>query len=338
MKKIFYLFSVACIVLTANANVLAQTSHTENEFEKKKNITQIYDLSGSDRVSLNNKFGNIKINTWSESKVKVEIEIVVNAKTEAKATKIIDGITVNFRKENGVVAFKTKIDNDKADGNKMNNGGYDDNQSDNNGNQSKDKNKNGSWGNLGMKVNYNVFLPSNTNLMLYNEFGNISLADYAGALDVKNKFGNFEAENLSSQENEIVVEFGNAEIKSIAQPDLTVKFGNCELASVVGKGALNFEFSGDVNIGLDKNVGDLKIKNSYSDIEITLNENTNANFVIKSSYGEVKSKNKNLLIKSDEEKDDDNGCCNFTKNYNVSMGAGQSKITMSNNYGKIKFR
>jgi Putative adhesin len=335
MKKIFYLFSIVCAIVLTNADVAAQTAYSEKEFEKKKSITQTYDLSGSDRVALNNKFGNIKINTWEDSKIKVEIEIVVNAKTEARATKIIDGITVNHSKESGVVVFKTKMDDNNVDGDKMDKG-FDDSDK---AMSDKTKSKNGGWGNLGIKINYNVFLPSSTSLKLHNEFGNTALSNYAGTLDVHNKFGNLVAENLSGSENEIHVEFGNAEIQSLSQPDLTVKFGNCELVSVVGKGILNFEFSGDVNIGLDKNAGDLKIKNSYSEIEFTLNENTNANFIIKSSYGEVRSKNKGLAIKSDDDDNDENkGCCDFTKEYNVSMGTGTSKINISNNYGKIKFR
>jgi hypothetical protein len=335
MKKIFYLFSIVCSILLTNAEVAAQTSYNEKEFEKKKNITQIYDLSGNDRVALDNKFGNIKINTWDDSKVKVEIEIVVNAKTETRATKIIDGITINHSKESGVVMFKTKMDNNNVDADKMDKG-FDDSDK---AMSDKTKSKSGGWGNLGIKINYNVFLPSTTSLKLHNEFGNTALANYAGVLDIQNKFGNLIAENLSGSENEIHVEFGNAEIKSLSQPDLTVKFGNCELTSVVGKGVLNFEFSGDVSIGLDKNVGDLKIKNSYSEIELSLNENTNANFIIKSSYGEVRSKNKGLAIKSDDNENDENkGCCDFTKNYDVLMGAGTAKINITNNYGKIKFR
>jgi hypothetical protein len=338
MKKIFYLFNIAITMLVLNNFAKAQPAYAEKEFEKKKNITQIYDLSASDRVSLSNKFGNIKVNTWTESKIKVEVEIEVNAQTEDKATKILDGITINHSKEGGVVSFKTKIDNDKTGGNRMNRSD-DGNHEDCESCDEKNKNKNGSWGNLGMKINYTVFLPASTTMKLYNEFGNTTLSNYSGALDAHNKFGNFIAETLSSSENEIFVEFGNAEIKSLSKPDLTVKFGNCDLANVVGAGALKYEFCGDVNVTLDKSVGDLKIKNSYSNIELTLNDNTNATFNIKSSYGDVKNKNKNLTMKSDEDDDDDEkGCCNFTKNHKGTIGSGLAVVTISNSYGKIKFR
>jgi Putative adhesin len=191
-----------------------------------------------------------------------------------------------------------------------------------------------------MEVNYTVYLPATTTLKLYNEFGNTTLGNYEGMLELHNKFGNVKAEELTASASEILVEFGNADIKSISKPDLTVKFGNCDLANVIGNGEMKFEFCGDVNISIDKNIGDVKIKNSYSNIELTANENTNATFAIKSSYGDVKNKSKFIVMKSDDDddKDDDRGCCDFTKNYEAKIGNGTSKININNSYGKIKFR
>jgi hypothetical protein len=330
------IFKLAIMLLIAVNNVNAQNTYNQGEIEKKKSITQTYDLSASDRVSLNNKFGDIKINTWAESNVKVDVEIVVNAKTEDKANKMLEGITIVHSKTNGQVIFKTKMEGNLYTGN-MNGGDYDNGDEDsNNKGKSKESKK---WNNQSMKINYTVYLPINTTLKLYNEFGNMNLPNYTGAIDARNKFGNFTAENLSNVGNEILVEFGSADIKSITKPELTVKFGNCDLANVVGNGILNFEFSGDVNIMLDKSVGDLKIKNSYSEIELTLNENTNASFDVKSSYGEVKNKNKNLSMKSDEDEEDDHkGCCDFTKNHKGTIGNGTAKININNSYGKVKFR
>jgi Putative adhesin len=330
------IFKLVLILLMVRNNASAQNAYSQNEIEKKKSITQTYHISGSDRVSLNNKFGDIKINTWTESKVKVDVEIEVNAKTEDKANKMLDGITISHSKTNGQVVFKTKMEGSIYTGN-MNGGDYDNGDEESN---SKGKSKEGKkWNNQSMKINYTVYLPASTTLKLYNEFGNMNLPNYTGALDVHNKFGNFVAENLSSTENEIFVEFGSADIKSITKPEVTVKFGNCDVANIVGNGFLNFEFSGDVNIVLDKSVGDLKIKNSYSEIELTLNENTNATFDVKSSYGEVKNKNKNLSMKSDEDEDDyDKACCNFTKNHKGTIGNGGAKININNSYGKVKFR
>jgi hypothetical protein len=330
------IFKLALMLLIVGNNANAQNAYNQNEVEKKKSITQTYDLSGSDRVSLNNKFGDIKINTWAENKVKVDVEIEVNAKTEEKANKMLNGINITHSKTNGQVVFKTKMEGNLYTGN-MNGGDYDNGDEESN---SKGKSKEGKkWNNQSMKINYTVYLPATTTLKLYNEFGNMNLTNYAGTLNAHNKFGNLVAENLTNADNEILVEFGSADIKSITKPELTVKFGNCDVANVVGNGILNFEFSGDVNIVLDKSVGDLKIKNSYSEIELTINENTNATFDVKSSYGEVKNKNKNLSMKSDEYEDDyDKACCDFTKNHRGTIGNGTAKININNSYGKVKFR
>jgi hypothetical protein len=329
-------------------------------------------LSGSDRVSLKNKFGSIKINTWNESRIKVVIDIEVAAKTEERANKVMDGITISHTKNGDLVSFKTSIDavgnnymntkktkstvtssttNGKTSTKATASNHSDDDETtnacdecpdDNYNHGSKEymKNNGKNWENQSMTVNYTVYLPTSTTMKLYNEFGDVTIPDYTGALDIHTKFGNLAADALSNNDNEVLVEFGNANIKSLTNPDLIVKFGECDLANVVGKGSLNFEFSGDVNVTLNKNVGDLKIKNSYSTLDITLNENTDAKFEVKSSYGEVKNKNIKLNIKSDEDDDDEEnkGCCDFTKMHTGTIGNGTANITINNNYGTIKFR
>jgi Putative adhesin len=373
MKKIFYLLSTLTVLLTNCSSGVAQPWVDGPTVEKKKNITQSYDLSSSDRVSLKNKFGSIKVNTWNENRIKVIIDIEVAAKTEDKATKVIDGITISHGKDGNLVSFKTIME--VFENSNMNNrkkkstvtstatngktsakanasihsDSDDENTNDcgecpegnyNNGTHNYRNNNGKNWENQTMTVNYTVYLPSNATMKLYNEFGDVTIPDYTGALDVHTKFGNFTADALSNNDNEVLVEFGNANIKSLTNPDLTVKFGECDLADVTGKGSLTFDFSGDVNVTLNKNVGDLKIKNSYSTLDITLHENTNAKFDIKSSYGEVKNKNTKLNMKSDEDEDenDNKSCCDFTKVHTGTIGSGTAMIVINNSYGKIKFR
>ncbi len=363
MKTIFYLFSTLTILLTNYRTGVAQPSDDRLPVEKKKNITQSYDLSSNNKVSLSNKFGSIKVNTWNESSIKVVVDIEVAAKTEEKANKVMDGITISHGKNGELISFKTKIDGfnngmsqskPKSTTNNKTNPNRDGDDGDetanacdecptgyNNHNNHRGMNNNGkNWDNHNMTVNYTVYLPASATMKLYNEFGDVTLPDYSGALDVHTKFGNFTAEALSNIDNEILVEFGNAIIKSLTNPDLRVRFGECDLANVIGKGDLTFDFSGDVNLTLNKNIGDLKIKNSYSTLDITLLENTNANFDIKSSYGEVKNKNSQLTMKSDDDDDDDGnrGCCNFTKVHKGTIGSGTANIVVTNNYGTIKFR
>jgi hypothetical protein len=348
MKTIFKLIF---ILLIAGNNVIAQNTNNKSDIEKKKSITQTYELSAGDRVSLSNKFGDIKINTWTENKIKVDIEIEVSAKTEAKAIKIIDGIVVKHSKNDGLVTFKTIVEQSYGGGNSVH---YDDNgngasisktistttSKSTKNNEKCDCGDNYNYSYNGnsqsMRINYTVYLPSSTKMKLRNEFGNTNIDDYKGALDIVNEYGNLAAGVLSNEGNEIAIEYGNADIKSLINPDFKIGYGNCDIATINGSGEMHFDYSSDITLGFGKNIGNLKVTNGYSTMEITVNENANATFVINSSYGNVKSKNKALEIKTD--KDDEDDCCNFTKKHEGKIGNGTAKISIKNDYGSIKFR
>lgn len=365
MKTIFKHTKFLMLLLLVSCTTSAQTSVKENDYEKSKKFTQTYDLENNDKVSLSNQFGNIKIITWADKKIKVDVDIEVTAKTEAKATKIIDGINIKHSKKDGLVCFNTKIE-EKANYNNISNvtstkTGTKTNIKTNTTTTTKTSatvitktNKNGETETVNivgdddncncnyknnsqsMKINYTVYLPASTTLKMYNEFGNTFIEDYDGILTTNNEYGNFTASILTNKENEIVVEYGNAEIKTLTSPDIKISYGNCDITNVIGSGQLEFAYSSDVSIGVSKNVGDIKIINEYSTIEIAVNENTNASFLIKSSYGDVKNKNKNFALKTEKEEDDE--CCNFTKKYEGKIGTGASKIEIDNDYGKVKFR
>jgi hypothetical protein len=346
------IFKLALILLLAGNNATAQNTNNKNDIEKKKNITQTYELAASDKVSLSNKFGDIKINTWTENKIKVDIEIEVSAKTEAKAVKIIDGIVIKHSKSDGLVSFKTVIDQSYGGGNSVH---YDDDgngasisktistttskSSKSNEKCDCDDNYNYSYnGNSqSMRINYTVYLPSQTKMKLRNEFGNTTIDNYAGALDLVNEYGNLTAGILSSEANEIAIEYGNADIKSLINPDFKIGYGNCDIATINGNGEMHFDYSSDITLGFGKDIGNVKMTNGYSTMEITVDERANASFMINSSYGNVKSKNKALEIKTDKD-DDEDGCCNFTKKHEAKIGNGTAKISINNDYGSIKFR
>ncbi len=352
MKTIFKHIKFVMLLLLVSCYTNAQTSVKENDYEKTKKFTQTYDLTSNDKVSLNNQFGEIKIITWAEKKVKVDVDIEVGAKTEEKATRILDGITIKHNKNNGLVSFKTKIEESSNYSNTSSNSSSTITKVNTKTSVKKTTTKNGETVNIvgndencncnygnnsqSMKINYTVYLPTTTTLKIYNEFGNTTIDDYEGALTINNEYGNLVAGILSNKENEVSIEYGNAEIKSLTNPDLKIGYGNCDIATIAGKGEMRFEYAGDVTIGLGKDVGDLKINNDYSTLEITVSENANASFIVNSSYGDVKNKNEILNLKT--EKDDNDNCCNFTKKHEGKIGNGTAKIKIDNEYGKIKFR
>ena len=53
--------------------------------EKKKTYTKSYTVSNNDKISFNNQFGELKINTWDKNEVNVTVTITAEASTDEKA-------------------------------------------------------------------------------------------------------------------------------------------------------------------------------------------------------------------------------------------------------------
>ncbi|MGZ5255773.1 MAG: hypothetical protein ACXWCT_15300, partial [Flavitalea sp.] len=100
MKKV--LFNTALLLAgtftltlaTAQENHDSEKQRTEPKFKKIKSYSKSYALSGSDRVSLSNQFGEMKLNTWDKNEIKVDISITGKSDEEPRAQEILDKISI----------------------------------------------------------------------------------------------------------------------------------------------------------------------------------------------------------------------------------------------------
>ena len=77
MKKYINLLSITCFMLSLPIQQLVAAD--DPAVEKRKTYSKSYDISGGDRISLNNQFGEIKVSTWTKNEVKVDVTIITNA-------------------------------------------------------------------------------------------------------------------------------------------------------------------------------------------------------------------------------------------------------------------
>jgi hypothetical protein len=83
-----------------------------DQSEKKKSYSKSYPVSGNDKISLTNSFGELRINTWDKNEVKVDVTITGKGSTDERAQEIIDRITIEDGKSSSGVYFKTNFKND----------------------------------------------------------------------------------------------------------------------------------------------------------------------------------------------------------------------------------
>ena len=113
MKAVLKAYSTT-LLITALAFSTSVLAGNDPMVEKKKTYSKSYTVSSSDKISLSNQFGEMKINTWEKNEVKVDVIITAEAGTDEKAQEILNSINIEDGKSGGGVYFKTKIAESKT--------------------------------------------------------------------------------------------------------------------------------------------------------------------------------------------------------------------------------
>ena len=299
--------------------VLAQNDHKEKDdhkreepkFKKTKSYTKSYNLSSSDKISLSNQFGEMKLTTWDKNEVKVDVTIIGKSDEEREAQEILDRISINDGKEGNTVSFKTKFADDKRDRDKK---------------DEKDKHHN-----EGMEINYMVYLPATAALEAHNQFGKMIVPDYRGEAELECKFGSLTAGKITNAK-EVTVEFGDATIAHINGGILTIKFSEGTVNKLSGDVKSELSFS-HVKLNIDNDIKTLDIHNSYSTVYLDLNKNLSATYDIHTSHGELS--NKSSFAIKEEGKEDRGYGPRFDRRYGGTSGSGSSKLKINSSFGEI---
>ena len=310
--NILFLISSFALVSPAYAN-------EEPKVEKKKTYSKSYPVSSSEKISLSNQFGEMKIMTWEKNEVKLDASITAKADDDKRAQEILDKITIEDGKGSGGVYFKTKLGKDQ----------WEDKDRD------KEKNKEGkkSHRNEGMEINYTVYLPAGNPLNAENQFGPMTVPDYRGDATITSKFGSLKAGKISHGKS-VTVEFGKADIEQLNGGKLTIKFSSGSVSKLSGDVDAVFEFCDKIKVNIDNEVKDLDIKNSYSTLYLDLAKNFSGNYDISTSFGDFKNKTA-FAIKEQGKEDDDRHGPKFDHKYSGTSGSGSTKVRIKSSFGEV---
>lgn len=278
------------------------------KYRKQKSYTKSYSVSSSDRISLDNQFGEMKLITWEKNEVKVDVSITAMSDEEADVQTLLDKISINDEKSGNTVSFKTKFASDKETKNN-------------------DKNKRI---NQSMQINYTVYLPSNSSLTAKNQFGPMIVPDYRGEASIESQFGSLTTGKITNNKY-IKVGFGKATLGQVNNGKIDIQYSTATINKLVGDIDLKTGFSGAVKVNVDNDVKSLDIDNSYSTLYLDLDKNLSASYNISTSYGSFKNKSN---FKIDEGNKDRTGY-NSTSRYSGSSGGGGSKITVKSSFGSV---
>lgn len=277
--------------------------------EKKKTYSKSYPLAGTDHVNLDNQFGEMKIISWNRNEIKVDIVMEARANTDEMAQKILDNIYIEDSKSGPAVTFRTKMKNQK-----------------NNWNNKKD------YKEMGMSINYAVYMPVNFPLNATNQFGPMILPDFSGPLNATSKFGSITAGRLTNVKS-LNMEFGEARVESVNGGVVSLKFGKADIRLIQGNTETRIEFCDKVRLGVDNSTRDLNIRSSYSKLYLNAANNCSSSFDIKTSFGEFTNKS-SFNIKKQGGDDDSHGP-KFDKQFNGTSGNGSNRLRVKSEFGEV---
>lgn len=173
------------ILLFLFCNITAWASKQENS--RKKEITRSFNVSKSDLLQVDNRFGNITITHGNKNQVDFRIVIEVKARTESRVQTLFDRISIDLNKEGNIVSAITGL---KSDNNY--NGGGD-----------------------SFSINYYISMPEGLTCDLKQKYGSINMPENnPGKCTLESKYGNLNGGNFSGP-LDIQVQYGNMNIGNV---------------------------------------------------------------------------------------------------------------------------
>gem|GEM_PF-4794833 len=151
-------------------------------------------------TSIENRYGFVDIRAWNKDQVRVEVEIVVEAKSEAAAEKVFDRIDIHFHNTSSIVRAITQIES--------NTGWW------------------SGWGTVwwggsgasllnNFEINYTVWVPPTNCIKVSNRYGDVQIAALEGDLSLSVKYGHFTVEGTTGR-MDFELSYGNGRIMRAA--------------------------------------------------------------------------------------------------------------------------
>jgi hypothetical protein len=242
--------------------------------ELKKEYHKEYAASASTTLDINNRYGDVVIQSWDNNQIVIDVIITVEHPSKERAEKLLGYIDVEFSEGDNLVKARTIIDEN------FNFSG---------------------WGSDSKKfsIDYNIKMPVKASLTLANKYGNTKINEIDGLVNLDIKYGNINAGKLLRGNikpiNRINVAYGKGTIEEAGWMDLTVRYVGSmnitksqallldskyskislgETSSVVGESKYD-------NLKIEK-ISNLILENGYTDTNIgTLTKK----LTYKGSYG-----------------------------------------------------
>ena len=206
------------------------------EFEKT--INKEFDISASGIVDITNRYGHVDIQTWSGNKVKFEVTILIDARSQEKADETFDRIDIDFNNSSARVTAVTNISTVKSWRRWFGN--------------NTDK----------FQINYKVHLPASVEIDIENKYGDIYVPSMSNRATVVLKYGNLRMDAIGG-DVDLTLGYSKGNLTSAHNLDLSLSYSQLRCGDlqnvIVGSKYSTFEA---------KSAGTIRSNSGYDDYRI----------------------------------------------------------------------
>lgn len=152
------------------------------------------------------KYGKLDVKTWDQDKVKVDVTIRVQARSEEEAQKVFNQIRIDFTSSANLVKAETIIESSS---------GWN------------------WWGSSksDFTIDYEVYLPKTVTLDVAHKYGDVFTSAFAGRVVMDLKYGNLRMDELQNDIN-LDLSYGNATLAAVRDAEGIISYSNLTLAKV----------------------------------------------------------------------------------------------------------
>lgn len=218
----------------------------------EKTFSESFDVNGDGSVHLENRYGEIKVETWDRDEVKVDVRIKVSARDKEAADRIFDRIEINFSGSGNHANVSTIIGDrnrkSKSIITKILDGDY--------WNPGKSSSND-------FRIYYRVQMPRSVDLETEAKYCDVELPDLSGDTELKVGYGDLVTGDLDGR-NEISISYGSARIGTLGQEStFRIRYSEGSI-----RGAQDLRYDGrysETRIGPTKH---LNVDAGYEEIEV----------------------------------------------------------------------
>ncbi|WP_114938487.1 hypothetical protein [Mucilaginibacter endophyticus] len=322
-----------------NAGIIYDDDNADDQIKNgalkiaSKKCSKLYTAGKLDELMIDNRFGEVKINTWNRNEFSVEVQVNIYADKQTDAQGFLNTITISDSKKEALVSFKTIIgDNGINNGNVLWKG------------EDKPRIKK-------IEINYIVFMPAKSALNIINNYGTTILPDFEGKLMLNSLYSNLKAKRLINPLNYVKVNFGDVDIEGFSGTRLevlhgsldlnegsnfsvSVSYGPARIGKIYSSATIDARFGKQFRIeNIDKNIKTLHVNAAYTSVQVGRITGVNANCDVSTYYGTLNNSDPQIKLTGDKALD------NQEKSYKGRLGKGDANrnIVIKTNFGRVNF-